>query len=176
MTIYASYPSARDSWSVIGCAPSDFQANTAYREIVIPTAASTERSIATSMATETLPMETAPQVSTSMPPTETPQAPAATSQAWIAAAVIVPVVAIIAVGYLAFWLGRRRGRREGALSAQSPSTPVSVPSKYPFSQGSSVLHNASNKGISTAIREPTAPPAELDSSPPAVELGATRQM
>lgn len=113
MTIYQSYPSAALSWSAIGCVQPGFDASTVYREIVVGTTTTappesstgtgTERSAISSTAVETGTRESA---------TDTPQPVSPASQAWIAGAVIGPVVAIALAAFLAFWFGRRRGRRE----------------------------------------------------------------
>jgi hypothetical protein len=113
MTIYQSYPSAALSWSAIGCVQPGFDASTVYREIVVVTTTTappesstgtgTERSAISSTAVETGTRESANDTSQPVSPT---------SQAWIAGAVIGPIVAIALAAFLAFWFGRRRGRRE----------------------------------------------------------------
>lgn len=178
MAIHESYPSAAQRWSVIGCVQPGFYASTAYREIVV--GATTTPATGTSTAsTGTAETGTAPSDSSSAPtetgaggPVGTSQtnSPASetdspASQAWIAGAVVGPVAAIALVGFLLFWLRRRRGSAEapqsqagypesettgttGTQSVWSPAMP-----KSELSEATAVAELADHR------------PFELDSSP-----------
>ncbi|KAH6851340.1 hypothetical protein B0I37DRAFT_133726 [Chaetomium sp. MPI-CAGE-AT-0009] len=112
MTIYQSYPSAALSWSAIGCVQPGFDASTVYREIVVGTTTTAPLGSSTGTGTTpsavpSTPVETGARESANASQPDSP-----TSQAWIAGAVIGPVVAVALVAFLAFWLGRRKGRKE----------------------------------------------------------------
>ncbi|EAQ87048.1 predicted protein [Chaetomium globosum CBS 148.51] len=123
MTIYQSYPSAALSWSAIGCVQPGFDASTVYREIVVGTTTTAPPGSSTGTGRErsSTAVETGTRgstISSTVVETSTgessntwqPDSPA--SQAWIAGAVIGPVAAVIFAALLAFWLGKRKGRRE----------------------------------------------------------------
>ncbi|KAK0738639.1 hypothetical protein B0T18DRAFT_492566 [Schizothecium vesticola] len=129
MTIFASYPYASQSWLQMGCAR-DFSASKVYREIV-PTAPTTS-------SPSTRPATTGAAATTPPSPTNTPAPPpAAASQAWIAGAVIGVVVAVAALGFLAFWFGRRRGRKTGVAVGPSASTLAIIPPGKSYAPSSS---------------------------------------
>lgn len=123
MTIFASYPYASQSWLQMGCAR-DFSASKVYREIV-PTAPPTSSSSTSSSTSTSRPATTGATATTPPGPTSSTPAPppaaATTSQAWIAGAVIGVVVAVGALAFLAFWFGRRRGRKTSGVVAVGPS-------------------------------------------------------
>ncbi|KAK1831669.1 hypothetical protein QBC39DRAFT_371616 [Podospora conica] len=133
MTIVASYPFASQSWLQIGCAR-EFSASKVYREIVPttpPTPTSTSSSSSSSSSTSrpatTGAAATSPPSPTNTPP---PVTPAASSQAWIAGVVIGVVLAVAAVGFLAFWFGRRKGRQtRGALGPSASTLAILPPGK-----------------------------------------------
>ncbi|KAK0704446.1 hypothetical protein B0H67DRAFT_350062 [Lasiosphaeris hirsuta] len=120
MTVYASYPSASDSWLVRGCA-TNWKAFTVYRAIVTTTSASTT---STTSASPSSTPTAATATTTGSAPTDTgdAQPQAAASQAWIAGAVIGPVIAVGLIGFLAFWLGTRRGRGKAAPTVLAPTS------------------------------------------------------
>ncbi|KAK0653136.1 hypothetical protein B0T16DRAFT_455448 [Cercophora newfieldiana] len=120
MTTHQSYPYAAESWLKIGCIQPDFSAHTIYREIVPTPAtviASAGSSRTTPLTSRTGDSEAGAQETGALQPTES-----STSQAWIAGAVIGPVAVIALAAFGAFWLGRRRGKRDvetdGAMSSK----------------------------------------------------------
>ncbi|KAK3339746.1 hypothetical protein B0T25DRAFT_362603 [Lasiosphaeria hispida] len=120
MTVYASYPSASDSWLVRGCA-TNWKAFTVYRAIVTATSASTTSTMSASPSSAP---SAATATTTGSAPTNTgdAQPQAAASQAWIAGAVIGPVIAVALIGFLAFWLGTRRGRGKTTPTVLAPTS------------------------------------------------------
>jgi hypothetical protein len=121
MTIHESFPSAAQSWSVVGCVQSGFYASNAYREIVVGAATATTTPGPSTGSTKTAPSDSSsapvetgaantPQTNSPASETNSPSPETnSPSQAWIAGAVIGPVAAIALVGFLVFWLRRRRG-------------------------------------------------------------------
>jgi hypothetical protein len=115
MTIYQSYPYAADSWLKIGCVQPGFTAHTIYREIG-PTPATPP---GTSKTGETGAQESG-----------APQTASSSSQAWIAGAVIGPIVAVALAAFVAFWAGMRRGKREaegGSISSDGVDQEMAKP-------------------------------------------------
>jgi len=126
MTIYASYPSADQSWLIRGCANSLFSASTIYREIITSTSTSSGTKTASQANPATLSSPTATaSVDTddegggsgqiTAPPTGLP-APTGTAQpateggskAWIAGVVVGPILGLALIGLVAVWLMKRR--------------------------------------------------------------------
>ncbi|KAK1830436.1 hypothetical protein QBC39DRAFT_331591 [Podospora conica] len=131
------YLAATASWLVMGCGPS-WSANTIFREIV-PTVASVTASVTLTADPTTITAELSSEPSSSAPQSSnpgaspgspqqtdtTPPAAGATetaspSKAWIAGAVIGPLVAVAAVVFLFFWLGKRHGAKDTGVGAASP--------------------------------------------------------
>lgn len=124
MTVFASYPSADQSWLVKGCA-TNWRAFTIYREIITSTSTSSATRTASQASSATLsgPSVTSPvendneggsgQITaapTGLPaPTGTAQSSTeGGSKAWIAGAVIGPLLGLALIGFVVFFLMRRR--------------------------------------------------------------------
>ncbi|KAK0623742.1 hypothetical protein B0T14DRAFT_565067 [Immersiella caudata] len=123
MTVYASYPSADESWLMRGCA-TNWRASTIYREIVTSTSTSTTTSAtAGASVPTTTPTATGTAAGAGGEPTGEPVASSSPSQAWIAGAVIGPLVALAILGAVAFWLGKRKGKKSAVQPMQSAQPP-----------------------------------------------------
>ncbi|KAK3952675.1 hypothetical protein QBC32DRAFT_135640 [Pseudoneurospora amorphoporcata] len=100
-TVYDKFPTATKSWLDFECGTDDFSAHSVYREIspwTIPPSTGTPTS---ATSTQALPTQTVTVL------------PSPSSQAWIAGAVVGPVVALLALSALAFfWLRGRKGTRQ----------------------------------------------------------------
>jgi hypothetical protein len=169
MAIHESFPSAAQSWSVIGCVQPGFYASNAYREIVVgATTTPTPKPGASTGSTGTAPSDSsaapvetgaADTLQTNSPASETGSPSSETnspSQAWIAGAVIGPVAAIALVGFLVFWLRRRRGSRETTR------------------EGSHVGYQESESTKTQSVWSPEMPKSELAGGAVATELADHR--
>ncbi|KAK1751449.1 hypothetical protein QBC47DRAFT_391839 [Echria macrotheca] len=141
MTIYDKSPSASSSWLMRGCA-TNWSAFTIYREVV--TTSSQSSTIAPTTG-PTVSKQTPSATPTSANPTSRPSetsepAAAGASQAWIAGAVIGPVVAVAGLGFLAFWLGMKRGKKNTVeplvLADSSTSGRMSYHPSFQYGGGS----------------------------------------
>ncbi|KIN08357.1 hypothetical protein OIDMADRAFT_16599, partial [Oidiodendron maius Zn] len=125
MTIYDSYPPVPESWLYQLCLL-ELAANTVYRNI--PATSTTQSTTTLSSSKSASPSSTptsGPSVTSSPSATgSTAGSPTgsstgastqnnttkSSSKAWIAGAVIGPIVFVVAVGALGFWLRRRMGK------------------------------------------------------------------
>ncbi|KAK3386101.1 hypothetical protein B0H63DRAFT_474199 [Podospora didyma] len=137
MTVYESFPSASKSWISIDCGNNAWSVFTVYRTISTTTAATGTGSLASettppipgSGTNSNGPVKTGPPSGASANETPNPT-PSSSSQAWIAAAVIVPIIGAIAAGIIGFFLGKRRQRQQQTTAV--PVTP-GLSSVYPAS-------------------------------------------
>ncbi|KAK1776420.1 hypothetical protein QBC45DRAFT_216513 [Copromyces sp. CBS 386.78] len=123
MTVYDKFPTATKSWLDFECGTDDFSARSVYREIsplTIPPSTGTGLGVGTPTAAtstqQALPTQTVtvlPSSSSSASDQTESTSKGPSSQAWIAGAVVGPVVALLALSALAFfWLRGRKGRRQ----------------------------------------------------------------
>ena len=164
MTIYASYPFAVDRWLKIGCVQPGFNAHTAYREIVVTQTTSGSAAIPDNTRSST---SQPSQTRTSSPGQSAAENQASTpsSQAWIAGAVVGPLVAVALAGFAAFWLGKRRGRKGERADGVSTTEPAEAPPGEPamlYSPPSTVLVK-SPRDSPFVTELPDTRPLELDS-------------
>jgi len=172
MTIYASYPFAVDRWLKIGCVQPGFNAHTAYREIVVTQTSSGSAAIPDNTGSSTSQPSQTGTPSPGQSAAET-QASTSSSQAWIAGAVVGPLVAAALVGFAAFWLGKRRGRKrdsgpaekgdggDGVSTTERAEAPPGEPAML-YNPPSTVL--LKSPGDSAFVTElPDTRPLELDS-------------
>ncbi|KAK4448978.1 hypothetical protein QBC34DRAFT_464237, partial [Podospora aff. communis PSN243] len=175
MTVYASYPSAAESWLMRGCA-TNWRASTIYREIVTATSSSTTTSAtAGASVPTTTPTRTGTAAGAGGEPTSPGEvaATSAPSQAWIAGAVIGPLVALAALGALAFWLGKRKGKKSAAQPVQPPNGAPTMgdrTSYYPVPGGpngaaASYYHNGAPDGKPGFIHHDSPSPVSGTPSP-----------
>ncbi|KAK4223696.1 hypothetical protein QBC38DRAFT_459108 [Podospora fimiseda] len=139
-TVFA-YPSASDSYTVILCTKSGRPTTESlFIETTSPGGSSTTPPPSPTSGVPTLPLSTTssstPPFPTSPPPSsptdaaeqiqEPPDSSSSSSKAWIAGAVIGPIVGIAIIGFLGYWLGIRRARQRDTnhnipLSSPPPS-------------------------------------------------------
>ncbi|KAK1827005.1 hypothetical protein QBC39DRAFT_363004 [Podospora conica] len=192
MTVYGSYPSADQSWLIRGCAGTAFKMSTIFREII--TATSTKSSSKTASQAST-PTNSGPAVTgpadnadnedgsagqVTAPPTGLPAAtgtPQASteggSKAWIAGAVIGPIIGLALIGLVAFWLGRRRkaaNENHNIAVAGDAKTDPSVADQS--SMHPSVYYGAGSPGMGSPGSPPIGgkyyqgePPSGINSTP-----------
>lgn len=108
MTIFAQSPNVLPSAYNYGCRVG-WKANTIYRELAATTTSASSIASSTSSAGPTTPMATISSTSVSSTPTSTPlPASGSPNRAWIAGAVIGPVVGTALIAVAVIWW-RRRG-------------------------------------------------------------------
>ncbi|KAK0742541.1 hypothetical protein B0T21DRAFT_132591 [Apiosordaria backusii] len=155
-TVLASSPTASESWIVILCTQSDAArtTHTLFRETT-GTTSTTPTLISTSTAAE-------PSSSSSVPSTTTgpaattaitagPESQGTSSQAWIAGAVIGPIVAVALMGFFGFWFGKRRARKQGVATQPTQGTP---PGQLPASTMDEVSHQPNHVYYESKPAEP----------------------
>lgn len=157
MTVYASYPSAKDSWLVAGCA-TNWDAFTIYRQLEATTSATTRPSTTRPTSAPSTPTTSSPGPTgtsagndggdSDRSPTPAPEPTSGGgSQAWIAGAVIGPVVLLGVLGYLAFWFGFKRGKKPtppggpemAGAGGPAPSVADRASTYYGYGPGGSVM-------------------------------------
>ncbi|KAK4446689.1 hypothetical protein QBC34DRAFT_304663 [Podospora aff. communis PSN243] len=172
MTIYQSYPFAADYWLKIGCVQPDFDAHTIYREIV-PTAATTSAgagpSTGSSATTTPFASKTGGADAQRSAEASLTQSNSEPSKAWIAGAVIGPVLAIALAAFVVFWVKRRRGRSE---AEEAGKVEYASPNKHELQSISPLRLEESPKGVVelAPVELPDHRRWELDSYP-VVEAG-----
>jgi len=162
MTVYASYPSASESWLVRGCA-TNWKAFTIYREIVTATSKTSATSTPTTgpSVPNAGPSATGTGSRSEAAATDTPAATASTSQAWIAGAVIGPVVALAGLGFLAFWLGMRKAKNKNAPEG----TPSMMPPPGPPMTDRGSYHPSYHYGGGSPVGSNVTPFANVHQDP-----------
>lgn len=192
MTIYASQPNAAPSARNYGCR-AQWSANTLYREIATtssPSSSSTPVSSAspassavpTTLAISTTPPTSDPSSPTSSPPSSTntgtplgqeggsSSSSSSSSKAWIAGAVIGPLVLLGAiVAGLLFWRRRRNQKKD---ASQTPLTHEIGSSHQPYGQHyqqpmEKYAHNAPAEAMATTHRPYELPAQQMPSEMPA---------
>ncbi|KAK3997896.1 hypothetical protein QBC44DRAFT_364095 [Cladorrhinum sp. PSN332] len=128
-TIFA-YPSASESWSLVLCTPSG---RPTTESLFLETTAPGSSPSTASLPSPTSGVPNLPSSTTSggnTPPSSTPvdqleeaQSTSSESKAWIAGAVIGPIVAIAIVGFIGYWFGIRRARKKGDLQVEGQGPP-----------------------------------------------------
>lgn len=174
MTVFASYPSADQSWLVKGCA-TNWRAFTIYREIITSTSTSSATRTASQASSATLsgPSVTSPvendneggsgQITappTGLPaPTGTPQpSTGGGSKAWIAGAVVGPLLGLALIGFVVFFLMRRRKAANENHNMAVASDAKPDPSMADqSSMHPSVYYGAGSPGIASPMA-PGSPP------------------
>ncbi|KAK7920477.1 hypothetical protein PG985_008499 [Apiospora marii] len=188
MQVISISPHVTPIWTVFQCGR-NWKANTVYRRVAVGSTISTGRaSTATTPGTSPATTPATPPSGTAIPlptgtetgSTELPAPAPASSQAWIAGAVIGPVVGCALVGLLVWWITRHRMKKASAATAagsagwtggpyhqNQPLAPWPAASPSP-SHGQNAQYqgwDAQNKTNSMASGGTVGYPQELSSNP-----------
>ncbi|KAK4172764.1 hypothetical protein QBC36DRAFT_337175 [Triangularia setosa] len=166
-TVLASSPTASQSWIVILCTQSDAArtTHTLFRETT-GTTSTTLTSSSTSTTAESLSTSSIHLTTTwseiAAPTTMEPELQQPSSQAWIAGAVIGPIVAVAVMGLLGFWLGKRRvwASKQGVVTRPEPkpaheNPPGELPASIIVDEAS---HAPKHGGYGPTTHTPPEPP------------------
>ncbi|KAK3374647.1 hypothetical protein B0H63DRAFT_452496 [Podospora didyma] len=139
MTVYASFPSAADSWLAFGCA-ANWPATVAYRDIGVydPLSPPPSTTSGSQKPTSSPSASSGADISQSGPTASSTSSSAPTAaadtgsqadkdsssqpkvQPWMAGVIVGAIAAVGAVGFMGYWLGTRKARRKSRMLKRSP--------------------------------------------------------
>lgn len=113
VVVHDKYPIITSTWTKAHCDVSTGVIATLYREIITSSSSfsTSQSSNPTTTSAPTTPASTQPPLPTPPTVTEAPQAQSS-PPAWIAGPIAGGVVGIVAIGYIFFWLGKRKAHKK----------------------------------------------------------------